>query len=406
MIGGLLTEYLSWRWSLLINVPISVIVVTAAHPAAARQPRRGPDALRHRRRLAGTLGLLGSSTAISNAAEDGWEAKATVVPHRDRRRLVLAAFLVWESQARGPAAPARDPARPHPCRRLPHHGRRVRAPDRDDAAHADLPPGPGRAKAPLSAGLHFTPIPVCAIFGALLSMKLLPRVPPRLIIAGRLAARGRGPGEPHPGRTRRDLRRRTCCRASCCSGSAPRSCSWRATRSRSPACPDRDTGLASAVINTMQQVGAALGVAILSTVAANASSDYVAEHGPASAAAGHRPRERHRVRAGGGPAAGSRPDIRTSHPRRRTRSRTECGGTRGCRSSCVQATGRCSNGRSLDQQPGHEGRPPWATAPLTELMQKAMLTSSSSSSWPSSPCCSYRRWSCSCEHRTRQRPCR
>ena len=94
---------------------------------------------------------------------------------------------------------------------------------------------------------------------------------------------------------------------------------------------------------------------------------------PGFTAAGDRPRERHRVPAGGGPAAGSRPDIRTSHPRRRTRSRTEWGGTRGCRSSCVQATGRCSNGRSLDQQPGHEGRPPWATAPDQPMQSDAYL---------------------------------
>jgi EmrB/QacA subfamily drug resistance transporter len=42
---------------------------------------------------------------------------------------------------------------------------------------------------------------------------------------------------------------------------------------------DRDAGVASGLINTSQQVGGALGVAILSTVAITRSEDYLAAHG-------------------------------------------------------------------------------------------------------------------------------
>ena len=38
--------------------------------------------------------------------------------------------------------------------------------------------------------------------------------------------------------------------------------------------PKEDTGIASAVLNTMQQIGGAIGLATLSTVAVNASTDF------------------------------------------------------------------------------------------------------------------------------------
>lgn len=50
----------------------------------------------------------------------------------------------------------------------------------------------------------------------------------------------------------------------------------------------QDTGVASALVNTMQQVGGSIGAAALSTVALNATATYLAAHqgvGPASATA-------------------------------------------------------------------------------------------------------------------------
>jgi hypothetical protein len=45
-----------------------------------------------------------------------------------------------------------------------------------------------------------------------------------------------------------------------------------------------DAGVASATVNTMQQLGAAVGTALLSTIAGNAASRYLAEHGRDGAA--------------------------------------------------------------------------------------------------------------------------
>ena len=43
---------------------------------------------------------------------------------------------------------------------------------------------------------------------------------------------------------------------------------------------ERDSGVASAMVNTTQQVGASLGAALLNTIAATATANYIASHGP------------------------------------------------------------------------------------------------------------------------------
>jgi predicted MFS family arabinose efflux permease len=43
LLGGLLTTYVSWRWVLLVNVPIGILVAAAASRLVAESPRRpGP----------------------------------------------------------------------------------------------------------------------------------------------------------------------------------------------------------------------------------------------------------------------------------------------------------------------------------------------------------------------------
>ena len=49
---------------------------------------------------------------------------------------------------------------------------------------------------------------------------------------------------------------------------------------------DRDAGVASALVNTTQQVGGSLGTALLNTIAATATVHYISTHGARSASAG------------------------------------------------------------------------------------------------------------------------
>jgi hypothetical protein len=49
--------------------------------------------------------------------------------------------------------------------------------------------------------------------------------------------------------------------------------------------PNHDAGAASALVNTMQQVGGSLGVAFLNTIATSATASYAVAHGGATRAA-------------------------------------------------------------------------------------------------------------------------
>ena len=49
--------------------------------------------------------------------------------------------------------------------------------------------------------------------------------------------------------------------------------------------PNRDAGVASALVNTMQQVGGSLGIAFMNTIATTATTHYAAAHGGPSRAA-------------------------------------------------------------------------------------------------------------------------
>jgi hypothetical protein len=49
--------------------------------------------------------------------------------------------------------------------------------------------------------------------------------------------------------------------------------------------PNHDAGAASALVNTMQQIGGSLGIALLNTIATTATTSYAAAHGGFSKAA-------------------------------------------------------------------------------------------------------------------------
>ena len=49
---------------------------------------------------------------------------------------------------------------------------------------------------------------------------------------------------------------------------------------------DRDAGVASALVNTTQQIGGSLGTALLNTLAATATASYILSHGIAATRAG------------------------------------------------------------------------------------------------------------------------
>ena len=110
--GGLLTTYLSWRWVLFVNVPIGVVVALLAPRAIAAAPRRETTAGQPRARRGGfdipgaitsTLGLAALVYGLSSAATSAngvshW-GDTKVIVSLVAAVVLLSVFLVIESRS-------------------------------------------------------------------------------------------------------------------------------------------------------------------------------------------------------------------------------------------------------------------------------------------------------------------
>ncbi|MEY9488878.1 EmrB/QacA subfamily drug resistance transporter [Streptomyces calvus] len=103
-VGGVLVDLLSWRWVLLINVPVGAIVLAGAARWLA-ESRAGDG---RRLDLPGavlvTAGLATLAYGISQTEAEGWAATATLVPLCAGLALI-ALFLLVEGRAKAPLMP-------------------------------------------------------------------------------------------------------------------------------------------------------------------------------------------------------------------------------------------------------------------------------------------------------------
>jgi EmrB/QacA subfamily drug resistance transporter len=105
VLGGMITEWASWRWVLFVNVPIGVAVLLAAPrflPESARQPGRF-DLVGA---LTSTAGMSALVYAFLRAAADGWTDRLTLAAFVAAVAL-LAAFVVNEARSTQPITPLR-----------------------------------------------------------------------------------------------------------------------------------------------------------------------------------------------------------------------------------------------------------------------------------------------------------
>ena len=105
VLGGVLTALASWRWVLFVNVPVGVAVALATPrfiPESGRRPGRFD--------LAGALSSTFGTTLLVygfiRAARSGWGEDVTVLSFASAV-LLLALFVVIESRARQPIVPLR-----------------------------------------------------------------------------------------------------------------------------------------------------------------------------------------------------------------------------------------------------------------------------------------------------------
>ena len=131
IVGGVLTEYASWRWCLGVNVPVALIVAAAARPARAREQGSRRHPLRRARRAArdarpvlprlrlhrGRAGQAPGRPDSTRRSRAG--ATPSTLTFLVAAVVLLVAFVRWERRAKQPDAAAARRARPQPRRVVP-----------------------------------------------------------------------------------------------------------------------------------------------------------------------------------------------------------------------------------------------------------------------------------------------
>ena len=105
VLGGVITEWLSWRWVLFINVPIGLAVVAIAPLFVGETPRL-PGRFDLAGALTATVGVTALVYGFIRAASDGWGDHLTLAAF-GAAAVVLTLFVVIETRARQPITPLR-----------------------------------------------------------------------------------------------------------------------------------------------------------------------------------------------------------------------------------------------------------------------------------------------------------
>lgn len=279
LLGGVLTEHLSWRWTLYVNLGLALAGLLGAALVLRAGPR--PEQRPHLD-LPGTVlvsaGLFALVFGMSRAESDGWSAPSTwgVLA---AAVVLLAGFIGWQIRSRYPLLPLRILA------------------DRDRGASviALTLASAGiysvflfltyylqtsRSYSPVGTGLAFLPMVATTVIGSVLGANvLLARVGAKVTIplgmlagAGGMAwLSGLGLTSSYPSRILPPL---------LLLGLGLGMIFSPAISLATARVHTEDAGVASALVNTTQQVGGATGIALLSTLSASAVTDYVTSHQP------------------------------------------------------------------------------------------------------------------------------
>ncbi|MGW5369170.1 DHA2 family efflux MFS transporter permease subunit [Streptomyces sp. NPDC004009] len=285
IVGGLLTEYLDWRWCLYVNVPIAAVAVLGAFTLLHDRPGHRGARLDVPGAVLGCGGLVAIVYGFAEAEPRGW-TDPLVLALFASGAVLLAVFVRWQTRAPSPL--------------LPLHI--VRDRNRAGCFLTMMLAVIGMfglflfmtyylqvilGYSPVRAGLAFLPLTAAIIVGSTqISARLLRRAAPRvlmvpgmllaaagLLLLTRMTVGSSYTGEILPALLLMGLGMGLTFMpvfATATAGVAP-----------------RDAGVTSATVNTSQQVGGSIGTALLNTVATTSSAAYITAHlrGPATRAA-------------------------------------------------------------------------------------------------------------------------
>ena len=308
LLGGWLTgldsvfglDVEGWRLTLLINTPIGIITALLA-PRFLAESESHPGELDLPGAVTGTLGLLGIVYGISRAGSDGWTDTWTIASLASGLAL-LVAFLVLEARVKHPLLPVRVFTN---RTRAASFGAMFFAPAAMFAMFYYLSQyiQTVMGYSPIKAGVAFLPFCVGLVLAAGLSSNLVNRIDPRYLagVGTLLAASALFGFSRLPHDTSFPISDQT---GSYLTDVLPFILLMSfgmgmtfvpLTLTAVHHLRAQDSGIGSGVLNTMQQVGGALGLSLLSTIAAQTINDRVTEltkaaqsaaaHGPSLSAA-------------------------------------------------------------------------------------------------------------------------
>jgi len=105
VLGGMLTDWISWRWGLWINVPVGLVLVWLA-PRVLAETERRPGRFDLPGASASTVGMTALVYGFVRAAEVGWRDALTLASFAAAAAL-LVTFVAIERRAPQPVTPLR-----------------------------------------------------------------------------------------------------------------------------------------------------------------------------------------------------------------------------------------------------------------------------------------------------------
>ncbi|WP_106401053.1 MFS transporter [Actinocorallia populi] len=276
LVGGFLTEYLDWRWCLYVNAPVAAVAVVGAL-VTLKDPGRGTGArLDVPGAVLGTAGVLSVVYGFGEAESRGWD-DTRVLALLIGGVVVLGVFWLWQTRARTPLLPlhiVKDRQRAGAFLTmvlvtvtmfgvflfLTYYLQGI------------------KGWSPLETGVAYLPMTACMIIGSTqISARLLHRVPARaLMVPGLVLAAGglaflasMGVDATYSGHVLPGI---------CMMGLGMGVTFMAAISTATGRVAPHEQGAASATLNTMQQVGGSVGIALLNTIAAGATADRLADH--------------------------------------------------------------------------------------------------------------------------------
>ncbi|ANH91991.1 MULTISPECIES: MFS transporter [unclassified Streptomyces] len=288
ILGGFLTEYLDWRWTFFVNIPFAVVAAAGAY-FVIREPATG----RNRSPLdipgvvLSTLGLVALVYGFTRAESAGW-GDALTIGMFVGSAVLLVAFVLVESKVRAPLLP-------------------LRVVTERNRGGVYLSLGLAiigmfglflfltyylqivKGYSPVKTGFAFLPMIAGMITGSTqIGARLMTRVPARLLMGpgflvasvGMLLLTQLKTDTSYPA---------LLLPAMLLLGLGMGTAFMPAMSLSAQGVEPRDAGVASAMVNTSQQVGGAIGTALLNTIASSATASYIKDH--IGAAGGARPQQ-------------------------------------------------------------------------------------------------------------------